>query len=265
MATAKYVSQQVLQRAGMIAWTTALGAITAEASAERSELSIDAARDGLDEAAGLGLMEKHSVLVGYSDLYTPTNAGRRLARKHTSAGSYAYPQGLRTARVTIKDARHTIACVSVVAALERRYRGHRVIGERELHRDESEQKRRLASVEVRRYNQKRSHYPDVVIWPPGVPGEPDPPPVGVEVELTLKSKEELTAICRGLARGVQIGQIEAALYYAETRKLEERMLDTIDELKVGEMIIVNPLSEIISPLPGFEFSPWRDEEVTNTK
>jgi hypothetical protein len=244
----------------MIAWTTALGAITPEASAQRSELSIDAAREGLDEAAGLGLLEKHSVLVGYSDLYTATNAGRRLARKHTAAGSYSYPQGLRTARVTIKEARHTIACVSVVAALERRYGGHRVIGERELHRDESEQKRRLASVDVRRYSQRRAHYPDVVIWPPAVPGEPEPLPVGVEVELTLKSKEELIAICRGLARGVQIEQIEAALYYAETRKLEERLLDTIDELKLQEMIIVNPLSEIIGPLPGFELSPWRDED-----
>jgi hypothetical protein len=260
MATAKYVSQQVLQRAGTIAWTTALGAITPEASAERSELSVDAAREGLDEAADLGLLEKHSVLVGYSDLYTATNAGRRLARKHVAAGGYTYPQGLRTARVTIKEARHTIACVSVVAALERRYRGHRVIGERELHRDESEQKRRLASVDVRRYSHRRAHCPDVVIWPPGGPGEPEPPPVGVEVELTLKSKEELTAICHGLARGCQTGQIEAALYYAETRKLEERLLDTIDELKVGEMIIVNPLSEIIGPLPGFELSPWRAED-----
>jgi hypothetical protein len=31
------------------------------------------------------------------------------------------------------------------------------------------------------------------------------------------------------------------------------------------MIIVNPLSEIIGPLPGFELSPWRDEEITTTK
>jgi hypothetical protein len=256
MATAKYVSQQVLQRAGMIAWTTALGAITAEALAERSELSIDAAREGLDEAVDLGLLEKHSVLVGYSDLYTATNAGRRLARKHAAAGGYAYPQGLRVARVSIKDARHTIACASVLAALERRYRGHRVIGERELHRDEREQRRRLASVDIRRHGERGSHHPDIVIWPPPMSGEPPPLPIVVEVELKLKSRKELTRICCAFARS---RQIEAALYYAETLKVEERLLDVIEEVKAQEMIVVNPLSEIVSSLPGFELTPWQAE------
>jgi len=240
-----------IHQAATIAWATALGAITAEAVAERDEVSVAVARECLDEAVGLELMERHSVLVGYPDLYTVTIAGRKLARKNAEAGGYAYPEGLRTARVTIKEARHTIACASVVAALERRYPGHRVIVERELHRDERDQKRRLASVDVRRHGQRRSHFPDIVIWPPHEPDEPPPLPVAVEVELTLKSKEELTAICRAWARA---RHVEAALYYVETVKLEERLLDTIEELKAEDMIIVNPLSEIIESLPGFDLS-----------
>src|SRR5580704_17246654 len=116
-----YAPQRVIQRAEMIAWVETLGAITAEALAVREELSTDVARERLDEAVELGLLDRHSVLVGYSDLYVASTAGRRFARKHADAGGYSYPEGLRAARVTIKETRHLIACVSVVAALECRY------------------------------------------------------------------------------------------------------------------------------------------------
>jgi hypothetical protein len=255
--TAAYVPQQAIQRARTIAWASALGAITPEALSERDTLSPATAKERLDEAVGLGLMDKHSVLVGYSDLYTATNAGRKLARKHADVGGYSYPDGLRTARVTIKEARHMIACASVAAALESRYPDHRVIGERELHRDESSQKRRLASVEIRRHGQMGSHYPDLVIWPPPAAGSPTPLPIAVEVELTMKSKEELTAICRAFARS---RHIEGAIYYAETTKIEERLFDTVEEVQGEAMVAVNPLSEIVKSLPGFELVPWETEE-----
>jgi hypothetical protein len=258
MTTTAYVSEKVIQRARTIAWATALGAITPEALAERDELNIDVARELLDQAVALELMEKHSILVGYSDLYTVTVAGRRLARKHAGVGEYSYPDGLRTARATIKLARQTIARASVVAALERRYPDHRIISERELYHDEREQKRRLASVDVRHQGETRYHCPDIVIWPPSQPGESQPLPIAVEVELTMKSKEYLRAICRAFARS---RYIEVALCYAETTKLEERLLDTIAELKAEEMIVVNPLSEIVrGPLPGFELIPWESED-----
>jgi len=184
-----------------------------------------------------------------------------LARKHANAGSYTYPEGLRTARVTIKDARHTIACASVAAALERRYADYRVIGERELHRDERKAGRRLASVDIHRHGERRSHFPDIVVWPPGTLDDPDTPasptsasapsalPVAVEVELTLKSKQELVAILRAWA---DCRYIEAALYYAETLKLEERLLDVIEELGAEDVIVVNSLSEVVKELAGFE-------------
>jgi hypothetical protein len=256
-----YAAPGAIQQARTIAWAAALGAITAEALAERDELNTDVAREQLDELVGLELLERHSVLVDHPDLYTATVAGRRVARKHAAAGSYTYPEGLRTARVTIKEARHTIACASVAAALERRYPDYRVIGERELHRDERKQKRRLASIDIRRHGEAGSHYPDIVIWPPGTLDDPDTPssptsasapsalPVAVEVELTMKSKQELVAILRAWAN---CRHIEAAVYFAETVKVEERLLDVIEECKADDMIVVNPLSEIVRSLPGFE-------------
>jgi hypothetical protein len=63
MATTAYISEKALQRARVIAWMTALGAITPEALAERDELSTTAAVEILDHAVELGLMERHSILV----------------------------------------------------------------------------------------------------------------------------------------------------------------------------------------------------------
>jgi len=253
MSTAAFVSPETIQQARTIAWTTALGAITAEALAERDRLSIDVAREQLDELVGLELLERHSVLVDHPDLYTATIAGRRLARKHADAGGYRYPEGLRTARVTIREARHMIACASVAAALERRYADYRVIGERELHRDERKARRRLASVDIRRNGKMGSHFPDLVVWPPGEPGEAAPLPIAVEVELTLKSTQELTAI---LCAWANCRYIEAALYFAESLKIEEKLLDVIEELKAEDWVVVNPLSEVVKELPGFELDNW---------
>jgi hypothetical protein len=256
-----YVSTETIQQGQTIAWATALGAITAEALAERDGLSTDVARGQLDELVGLELMEYHSILVDHPDLYTATSAGRRLARKHADAGGYTYPEGLRTARVTIKEARHMIACASVAAALERRYPGHRVIGERELHRDERKARRRLASVDIRRNGENRSHFPDLAMWPPGTLDDPDTPaspasasapsalPIAVEVELTLKSKQELVAILRAWANA---RHIEATIYFAETVKIEEKLFDIVEELKAEDWVVVNPLSEVVKELAGFE-------------
>jgi hypothetical protein len=248
MSIATHVPQQAVERAATVAWTTGLNAITAEALAERNEIPIAVAQDRLDEAVRLEVMEKKPILVGYPALYVVTNYGRRFARKHETAGAYTYPLEITKCRATIKSARHMIACASVAAALERRYPDHRVIGEQVLRKEEREQKYPLISVGIQNGTWKRFHSPDLVIWPPGVGGEPPPLPVAVEVELSLKKKEELIAICRGLAR---CRSIEATLYYAENRKIEEKLLDVIEKLKAEEMIIVNPLSEIIEPLPGF--------------
>jgi hypothetical protein len=278
MKSATYVPQQVLRRAAQVAWITAYGAVTPEAFAEREQVSVAVAGERLDEAVQRGLLKRESVLTAYSALYTVTSDGRRLARRYAHAGEYAYPKGLRTRVVSIKEVRHTIACAGVRAALERRYPDCRTIGELELCRDEGLQKRRLASVEIRGTGSRQSHSPDLVIWPPAVPAEepagsqapaassdadmpdgsaapdaaadPDAPPlpVAVEVELTIKAKAELVANVRAWAR---CRRVEAVIYFAETRAIEEKLRDAIDRCKAERRVVVNPLREILEPQPGF--------------
>lgn len=110
MTTAKYVPQQAIEQGALVAWTVRMGVLTPEALAEREEVSVTAARERLDAAVSLGYLTRKSVLVGYPSLYTVTRAGRSLARKHQQAGGYVYRAGLRTCRVRIQGARHTIAC-----------------------------------------------------------------------------------------------------------------------------------------------------------
>jgi hypothetical protein len=250
MPRATYIPQRVIEQAALFAWITGVGAVTPEALAERDRVTTAIAAERLDEAVSLGLLNRQSVLVGYPSLYVVTAAGRKCSRKYAQAGGYAYPKGLRTARINIKDARHTIACAGVIAALERRYPDCRVIGERELHLEERERERRLATVEIRSAGRRRSHSPDIVIWPPAADGEssPVPLPVAVEVELTSKAREELVENSRAWAR---CRHVEAVLYFAETRKIEEQLLDVIEECRGQEMIVVNPLSEVLQKQPGF--------------
>jgi hypothetical protein len=70
----------------------------------------------------------------------------------------------------------------------------------------------------------------------------------VEVELTLKSKQELVAI---LSAWADCRYIEAALYFTETVKLEERLLDLVEELGAEEVVVVNPLNAMVKELAGF--------------
>jgi hypothetical protein len=266
-----YVPQPLLHQAALIACTAAYGAITPEALAEREQVTADLASERLDEAVQRGLLKRESVLVGYGALYTVTSKGRNLARRYAHVGEYVYPKGLRTPVVSIKEVRHMIACAGVRAALERRYPDCRTIGELELCRDEREQGRRLASVEIRGTGRRRSHSPDLVVWPPATPSTPDTsdapdtpaspdtpatpatpdtpaPPVAIEVELTIKAKAELIANCRAWAR---CRYVEAVIYFAETRSIEEKLLDAVEECKGEERIVVNPLREILNPQPGF--------------
>jgi len=120
MTTTKYVPQHVMKQATLVAWTTGMGAVTPEALAERDHIPVVIARERLDEAVQLGLLERHSLLIDHP-------------------------------------------------------------------------------------------------W----------------------------ARCR---------TIEATIYFAETRKIEEQLWDAVDELKAEEMIVVNPLSEILKPLPGFRLT-----------
>jgi hypothetical protein len=172
----------------LLRWAGGLGAVTPEALAEREGTGVRSAQARLAAAARAGLMQGERVLVGAPTLYTVTSAGLRACGL----------RDLEPGRVSAAGARHAIACALVAAKLEHAYPDHRVLGERELRRDERDAGRALASASVGASGAGAAplHRPDLVL----LPRHDDGLPVAVEVELTVKAPERLLEICRGWAR-----------------------------------------------------------------
>ncbi|HWY18548.1 MAG TPA: hypothetical protein VNY27_07530 [Solirubrobacteraceae bacterium] len=166
-----------------------MGAVTVEALAISQNTTPAAARGRLQAAVRAGLLTRRRALAERPALYVLSRAGM----------SRCGLQGLDPCRVSAANAGHLIACAVVAAALERGYPDHRVMGERELRRDERELGVPVASARmgVGSHGESLLHRPDLVLWP----AESDAGlPVAVEVELTLKAPRRLADICRAWAR-----------------------------------------------------------------
>jgi len=176
-------------RIAMMRWTARMGAITAEALAAREGTSVASARGRLLASERASLLRRRRPLTGQPALYTITRAGLRACGL----------SGLDPCHVSASNALHAIVCVEVAVALERCYPHHRVLGERELRRDERERGVALASARLGEAPGGGSllHRPDLVLWPER---SDDGLPVAVEVELTVKAPRRLAHICRAWAR-----------------------------------------------------------------
>ncbi len=119
-------------------WTASLGAVTAEALAQRTGVSVASARAKLIAARRRKLLASVRPLSGRPMLFTTTRAGLRACQTH----------GIEVCAVSPSNANHLIVCAATAAMLERRYPHHRLIGERELRRDERERGHPLASVKL---------------------------------------------------------------------------------------------------------------------
>jgi len=148
-------------------------------------------------------------------------------------------KGLDPCRVSPANAAHAIACAAVAAALERRYPDQRVLGERELRRDEREHGTPLASAYLGMGPQGTPllHRPDLVLWPE-CPEEG--PPVAVEVELTIKAPERLADICRAWARC----RCVAGVLYLAPPEVQRALARAIERAQAGERIVVLPLDAL---------------------
>jgi hypothetical protein len=171
-----------------------------------------------------GLLSRSRPLAGEPALYTITRAGLRVSGVH----------GLDPCRVTVANAPHAIACAGVAAALERSYPDHRVLGERELRRDERARGVELASARLGRAPDGGPllHRPDLVLWPVGVGL-----PVAVEVELTIKAPRRLRAICTAWAR---CRCVSGVLYLAPP-EVGRALARAIERINARERIVVVPL------------------------
>ena len=171
-------------------WTARMGAVTAEALAIRQDTTLASARGRLQAAERAGLLTRQRPLAEQPALYTADASGPARVRP-ARAGSV--PRERRQRRAPDRVRR-------VAAALERCYPDHRVLGERELRRDERELGVPLASARlgVGPHGGPLLHRPDLVALARGP--DADGLPVAVEVELTVKAPRRLTDICRAWAR-----------------------------------------------------------------
>jgi hypothetical protein len=148
-------------------------------------------------------------------------------------------RGLDPCRVSAANAGHLIACARVAAALERCYPGQRVLGERELRRDEREHGAELASARLRPGpdGARQLHRPDLVLWPD--PADEDLP-VAVEVELTVKAPRRLADICRAWARCRSV----AGVLYLVAPPVRGALERAVAEAQAGDRIVVVTLDAL---------------------
>lgn len=217
----------------IVRWAASLGAITAEALALRLDTTPASARARLTVAQRRGLLSRDRPLVGHPTLFAVTRAGVR------ACGA----RGIDPCRIAPYGAHHLIVCAAAAASLERGYPGHRVVGERELRRDEREHGRPLASAQLgsARAGESRLHRPDLVLWPDGPHGGS---PVAVEVELTVKAPRRLVEICRAWARCREV----AGVLYLASAAVDGPLARAIAEARASEQVVVAPLHA----LPGLE-------------
>ena len=223
-------------RIAIVRWAAGLGAITAEALADRLDVTVASARARLLAAERERLLRRHRPLAGKPALYTVTRAGLRSADVH----------GLDPCRVSASGALHLIECARVAAALARCYPDHRVQGERELRREERECRGALASAELgagqhgeRSQIGRRRHRPDLVLWPRDPAGGL---PVAVEVELTVKAPERLAAICQAWARA----RCVAGVLYLAPPEVQRAVQRAIERAQAHERVVIVPLDALPS-------------------
>jgi hypothetical protein len=216
-------------RVEIVRWTARIGAVTAEALAERADVTLQSARARLVAAERVELLSRRRPLTGQPALYVVTPAGMRTSGL----------RGLDPCRVSASNAGHLIACAWVAAALERCYPGQRVLSERELRRDERERGAELASARLfpGPDGTRQLHRPDLVLWP-------DPAderlPVAVEVELSVKGPRRLADICRAWARCRRV----AGVLYLVAPPVRSPLERAVAKAQAGERIVVVALDAL---------------------
>jgi hypothetical protein len=237
-----------LARVAILQWTARLGAVTAEALADHEGATVASARARLLAAVRAGLISRSRPLQGQPALFTLTRAGLRASGLH----------GLEPSHVSTANAAHAIACASVAAALERSYPDHRLLGERELRRDERECGAPLASAVLGSGPDGAPllHRPDLVLWPEPAnetarseaaerPAPAGARPVAVEVELTVKAPRRLLEICRAWARC----RCVAGVLYLVAPEVGRPLARAVDRAQAGERIVLVSL-EALAPADG---------------
>jgi hypothetical protein len=216
----------------LLRWIASLGAVTSQALARREGTSINSARGRLRGLQRKGTLAYTKPATAVPGLFAITGAGL----------SAAWVAGLHRCTVAPSTARHYAECALVAVELELRLPGARVIGERELRRDERRADAALASAQMGTApdGKPRLHRPDLVVWRQGGAGER---PLAIEVELSLKTPPERAAIVRAWRES----ELVAGALYVVAPRVQAPLRRTIDELGAGERVTVVPLASLTRP------------------
>ena len=211
-------------------WTASLGAVTAEALAQRIGVSVASARAKLVAARRRKLLASARPLSGRPMLFTTTRAGLRACQI----------RDIDVCTVSESSANHLIVCAAAAAVLERRYPHHRLIGERELRRDERELGHPFASAKLARSHRAQSglHRPDLVLCPHDPGGGL---PLAIEVELTIKAPERLVEICRAWARCRTV----AGVIYFAPEDVQRALQRAVAKVHAFEQVAIVPLDSLL--------------------
>lgn len=213
----------------ILQWTARIGAVTAEALAHIHETSVPSARAHLSTATRKQLLARHQLLVDRPALYTVTRAGTRATGL----------RGLDPARVSAANSLHTIACANAAAALQRCYPEQRIVGERELRREERRRGAPVASAILHHPGGDRPllHRPDLMLWSSAPDRESL---IAVEVELTIKAPRRLEEICRAWARSRDV----SGVLYLAPPAVERALHRAIERTHAAERIVVVSLEAL---------------------
>lgn len=218
--------EEPCERLAIVRWAARMGAVTADAVAERAGISAASASARMRAATQQGLLSASRPLSRRPALYAITRAGVRACGEH----------GLEPCEVSAANAEHLIACATIAARLERRLPSAYIAGERELRREERERRSSVASAKLLRAGEHVLHRPDLVIW-----DERDGTlPIAVEVELTVKARRRLTAICTAWARCRQV----AGVIYLVSGRSEGAVKRAVQSAGAEQRIAILPLEAL---------------------
>ncbi len=210
----------------IVAWIGALGAAGAEHVTVHFSIGRSVAYARLGSLQRGGLLERRTLLHAEPGLYVATRAGLR----------WCGLERLGPFRLSVAGFAHAREVATVAARLHGLLAGWEILGERELRLAEALAGRLIGSVNVGELPDGRPavHRPDLLLAGPA--GRT----VALEVELSIKGRGRLLAICRAYGRARHIGSV----YYLAAPAPGRAVKRVVAELRAQDRITVLELEAI---------------------
>jgi hypothetical protein len=212
--------------AEIVDWIGRLGAASAEDVMARFQMGRSSAYARLSTLVRDGLLVQRTLLYRQPGLYLATAEGLR----------WQGLQRLGVYRVGPGGFEHARQVASAAVQLHLALPGWPVLSEREIRAQEADRGELVASIKLGELPGGRPalHRPDLAVI------EPRGRVAAVEVELSVKARRRLAAICRGWARARHID----AVYYLAAPGPARAVARAVAETRAGDRITVLQLADV---------------------